>query len=212
MPHQGPGGDQQADLAIPATLPKPRPVSGRFLISELLLIFGRRRNWAGMAVLAAVTIILAVANYFSPETQSAGGADFFTAITSNGLFVALACLAVALRTASPLFLALAYTTAFLNTLNLVPVLGLDGAQATYALNRLQRILIVATCVFLYVILREWVYLAVAAGMAWRAFTGNAPEQPSTRGFVAFSLLLVALGAIMWAAPDTSRSAYGMYPH
>ncbi len=129
-----------------------------------------------------------------------------------GLFVALACLAVALRTGSPLFLALAYTTAFLNTLNLVPILGLDGAQATYALNRLQRVLIVATSLFLYVILREWVYLAVAAGMAWRAFRGSAPEQPSTRGMIAFSLLLVALGAIMWAAPDTSRAAYGMYPH
>ena len=95
-----------AELAIPATLPKPRPVSSRFLISELLLIFGRRRNWAGMAVLAAVPIILAVANYFSPETESGGGADFFSAITSNGLFVALAALTIEL----PLFLPLAVAT------------------------------------------------------------------------------------------------------
>ena len=129
-----------------------------------------------------------------------------------GLFVALTCLGLALRTGSPLFLALAYTTAFLNTLNLIPILGLDGAQATYALNRLQRVLIVATSLILYAILREWVYLAVAAGMTWRAFSGTAPEQPSTRGMIAFTLLLIALGAIMWAAPDTSRSAYGMYPH
>src|SRR5688572_30215146 len=95
-----------ADLAIPATLPKPRLVSGRFLISELLLIFGRRRNWAGMAVLAAVPIILAVANKFSPEGESAGGPDFFSAITSNGLFVALAALTIEL----PLFLPLAVAT------------------------------------------------------------------------------------------------------
>lgn len=129
-----------------------------------------------------------------------------------GLLVALACLALALRTASPLFLALAYTTAFLNAFNLVPVLGLDGAQATYALNRLQRALLVGTCIFLYAILREWVYLAVAAGMTWRVFSGAAPEQPSTRSMIAFTLLLVALGAVMWAAPDGSRSVYGMYPH
>ena len=129
-----------------------------------------------------------------------------------GLFVAVACLGVAFKTNSPLFLALAYTTAFLNTLNLVPVLGLDGAQATYALNRLQRVLITVACIFLYVILREWVYLGIAAGMAWRSFTGDAPEQPSSRGMIAYILLLIALGAIMWAAPDGSRGSYGMYPH
>ena len=129
-----------------------------------------------------------------------------------GLFVAIACLGVAYRTHSPLFLALAYTTAFLNTLNLIPVLGLDGAQATYTLNRLQRVLITVACIFLYVILREWVYLGIAAGMGWRSFTGLAPEQPSSRGMIFYMLLLIALGAIMWAAPDGSRGAYGMYPH
>jgi Zn-dependent protease/uncharacterized Zn finger protein (UPF0148 family) len=128
-----------------------------------------------------------------------------------GLFVACACLGIASRIASPLFLALAYSAAFLNLFNLVPVLGLDGAQATYSLNRLQRFLIVVTCVLLYALLREWVFLAIAAGMAWRAFTGVAPEQPSSRGMVVYTLLLFALGAILWAAPDATRSGYGMYP-
>ena len=64
-----------------------------------------------------------------------------------GLFVALAFLGIASRIDSPLFLALAYAAAFLNLFNLVPVLGLDGAQATYSLNRLQRFLIVLTCGF-----------------------------------------------------------------
>ena len=106
---------------------------------------------------------------------------------------------------------MAYAAAFLNLFNLVPILGLDGAQATYSLNRLQRFLITLACVLLYALLREWVYLGIAAGMAWRTFTGVAPEKPSSRGMIAFMLLLIALGAIMWAAPDASRSGYGMFP-
>ena len=128
-----------------------------------------------------------------------------------GLFVAIACLGLAWKTGNALFLALAYTTAFLNTLNLIPLLGLDGAQATYALNRLQRVLITATSILLFLFLREWVYLAIAAGMGWRTFTGVAPEEPSKRGMIVFTLLLFALAIVMWAAPDASRGPYGMHP-
>src|SRR5690242_16051727 len=89
----------------PATA-RPRPVSTRFLRSELWLIFGRRRNWAGLAVPAAVPVIIGVAVKLSPPRLGGGGdegPDFFSSITSNGLFVALAALTVEL----PLFLPLA---------------------------------------------------------------------------------------------------------
>jgi ABC-2 type transport system permease protein len=69
-------------------------VSTRFLRSELMLIFGRRRNWAGMAVLAAVPIIMAVAVRLSGDSGGGGGPDFFASITENGIFVALASLTV----------------------------------------------------------------------------------------------------------------------
>src|SRR3954454_123028 len=86
-------------------LPKPLRINGRFLRSELWLIFGRRRNWAGLAVLAAVPIIIAVAVKLSPPAGGGGGdgPSFFASITENGLFVALAALGVEL----PLFLPLA---------------------------------------------------------------------------------------------------------
>lgn len=80
-----------------------RRVSTRLLRSELMLIFGRRRNWAGLAVLAAVPIIVSIAVKISPPTGPAEGPDFFSGITSNGLFVALAALTLEL----PLFLPLA---------------------------------------------------------------------------------------------------------
>jgi Zn-dependent protease len=55
-----------------------------------------------------------------------------------GLMAALACYGIFLETHAPIFLVLVYVGAWINFLNLLPVLGLDGAQATFALSRLQR--------------------------------------------------------------------------
>jgi ABC-2 type transport system permease protein len=74
-------------------------VSPRFLLSELKIIFGRRRNLAGMAILAVVPMIIAIATRLSGAQSS----DFIRAITGNGLFVAFA----ALTAEMPLFLPLA---------------------------------------------------------------------------------------------------------
>jgi ABC-2 type transport system permease protein len=75
-------------------------VSTRFFRSELRLIFGRRRNWVGLATLAAVPIIIAVSTKLSDGDDPT---QFFNQITNNGLFVALAALMVEL----PLFLPIA---------------------------------------------------------------------------------------------------------
>ncbi len=80
------------DRPARAATTTPRLVSSRFLRSELLLIFGRRRNWAGLAVLAAVPVLLTVAVKLSGDTS--GGPDFLSAVTSNGVFVALAALSI----------------------------------------------------------------------------------------------------------------------
>lgn len=79
-----------------------RRASGRFLRSELRLVFGRRRNLVALAVLAAVPVIIAVAVELAAPS-GADGPPFVAAITSNGLFVALTALSVEL----PLFLPLA---------------------------------------------------------------------------------------------------------
>ena len=78
-----------------------RHISTRFLRSELRLIFGRRRNQAGLGILAVVPVIIAIAVKVS--TPRAGrGPDFFASITSNGLFVALAALTVEMGLFLPL--------------------------------------------------------------------------------------------------------------
>jgi Zn-dependent protease len=106
------------------------------------------------------------------------------------------------ETSSSVWAALAYTGAWLNLINLVPVLGLDGAQATHALNRVQRGLILAATLICYAVLHEGVFLFIAAGMVWRLFTGEAPEKPSTPTMVRFMLLLFLLGTLMWIVPET----------
>src|SRR4051812_24054928 len=82
-----------------------RGVSTRFLRSELRLILGRRRNLAGLAVLAAVPMLIAIAVKVASSGHEQGGPDFFGSITDNGLFVALAALTLELGLFLPLAVA-----------------------------------------------------------------------------------------------------------
>jgi ABC-2 type transport system permease protein len=72
----------------------------RFLRSELLMVFRRRRNLAILVVLGMVPILIAVAVKLSDHRER--GDSIFGGITDNGLFAALAALLVVI----PLFLPL----------------------------------------------------------------------------------------------------------
>ncbi|KQQ11239.1 ABC transporter permease [Rathayibacter sp. Leaf296] len=72
---------------------------GALLLSELALLFRRRRTWALLAALAAIPVLLAVAVRLSGE---GGGPSFVGAIGGNGLFTGFAAITVAV----PLFLPL----------------------------------------------------------------------------------------------------------
>ena len=104
----------EADVVVSDSAPRARRVGatlpGRFLRSELAIVFGRRRNLALLGVLTAIPVLLAVAIKVSSSDGDGGGGGgpgFFEAITSNGLFVAFAALAATL----PLFLPLAVAAA-----------------------------------------------------------------------------------------------------
>lgn len=80
----------------------------RFFLSELRLIGRRRRNQAGLAALAAVPIVIAVAmRVANPSTPDGGegGPEFLSSVTGNGFFVALAALAVELQLLLPIAIA-----------------------------------------------------------------------------------------------------------
>jgi ABC-2 type transport system permease protein len=86
-----------------------RRVSTRFLRSELRLIGVRRRNQVGLAALAVVPVILAVALKVSAPDRAGdrgGGPDFLAQVTGNGFFVALAALSVELTLFLPIAVAM----------------------------------------------------------------------------------------------------------
>ena len=76
------------------------PARGRFLRSELALVFRRRRNLVMLAILGVVPVLIAVA--VKSSDRSGNGGSIFGGITDNGLFAALAGFLVT----SPLFLPL----------------------------------------------------------------------------------------------------------
>jgi ABC-2 type transport system permease protein len=78
-----------------------RRLSTRLLRSELRIIAGRRRNQAGLVVLAAVPVVMAIAVKMSTP-RDGEGPDFLSSITSNGLFVPLAALSVEMGMFLPL--------------------------------------------------------------------------------------------------------------
>jgi ABC-2 type transport system permease protein len=91
-----------AELSVtPASYTAPM-IGGRQLLSELRLIFGRRRNLAMLVLLAAIPVFIGIAVKVSTP-RPGEGPPFVSELTNNGLFLAFTALAVCL----PVFLPLA---------------------------------------------------------------------------------------------------------
>src|SRR6266511_2737708 len=193
-----------------------RRFSTRFLRSELWLIFGRRRNWAGLAVLSSVPVIVATAVKISPPRGGGRGEgpDFFSSITSNGLFVALGTLRylLAVPVQRTRMLAVKYAALVVFTfaatflvaavgvgLGLVlfgggPVTLLSGTQVSFGAGVLRLLLVVG-------------YLAacLCALSAIGLFVSTLTEQPigATIAVVTFSIgsfILDAIPQLGWLHP------------
>ena len=104
--------------ADPWSMPRPRRAgaaprraqgtvgaSWRLLRSEMRLILGRRRNRAGILVLAALPVLLSIALRASEPSSEGDGPDLISAATSNGVFVALTALTVEMALFLPLAVA-----------------------------------------------------------------------------------------------------------
>ncbi|WP_372698553.1 ABC transporter permease [Arthrobacter sp. JSM 101049] len=72
------------------------------LVSELALVFRRRRTWAMLAALGAVPVLVAVAVRLTAGPPSGRGPAFLDRVAGNGLFVAI----VGMFLCIPLFLPL----------------------------------------------------------------------------------------------------------
>ncbi len=142
----------------------------------------------------------AYVRWYAMGTPLDGLASIALAGPLFGLGAALFCLGLFAWTHQQVYVALAHTGAFINLLNLIPVLGLDGAQATYALTKLQRGLLLTSAIALFAVMHEGIFLFLAAGMAWRMFTKDEPAEASNRTMVYYLLLLFVLGAFLRIVP------------
>jgi Zn-dependent protease len=118
-----------------------------------------------------------------------------------GFLAALACAAFWWQTGNSYWLVLARVGAALNLLNLIPVWMLDGGQAAQALGKTERISLLIACIGLGLLLRQILFVPLAAGAAYRAFfAADLPSHPSRFITVYFIAVLTALGAILRLLP------------
>ena len=123
-----------------------------------------------------------------------------------GFFVAVACAALGLQTGNPLWAALARVGAVLNLLNLIPLWILDGGQAVLALSKLERAVLLAACLLLWLVLGENIFLLVALAAAYQVFfAGNLPPHSNRAITVYYIAMLTALGVIIRMMPATGLS-------
>jgi ABC-2 type transport system permease protein len=99
-----PGAVTEPGDRLPGSAGRGRRVSGwALMVSELTVLFRRRRTWAMLLALAAVPVLIAVAVRLSTSPVAPGrGPPFLDRVTQNGLFVGVTALVVSI----PLFLPL----------------------------------------------------------------------------------------------------------
>src|SRR5690349_9997559 len=117
-----------------------------------------------------------------------------------GFLSAAGCLVIFSRTSDPFWAALARAGAWLNVVNLIPVWSLDGGQAASALSKIERLILLTSCLALWLVFRENIFFLVALGAAWRLFTKDLPDHSSPRITTYFILVLMFLGFVMYKSP------------
>ena len=117
-----------------------------------------------------------------------------------GLLASVGCLLVWWKTGDPLWAALTRAGAWLNLMNLIPIWILDGGQATNALDRLGRWVLLAAAVVFAAFFQEGAFLLIAGGAAWRLFTKDLPALPSYRTTAFYVAVMGFLGIVLRLVP------------
>jgi ABC-2 type transport system permease protein len=194
-----------AEVLVAANPPRVR-VSTRFLRSELKIIFGRRRNIAGMGVLAAVPVIVAVATYVSSPSRS-GGPDFIIAIAGNGLFVAFGALALEL----PLFLPLAVSAISGDSVAGEANLGTLRYLLAIPAGRTRLLVIKYAAIVIFALAATFLVALVGSIMGLALFGGGDMTLLSgTQTSLADSLWRLVLSSLYLAVQFSALGAIGLF--
>ena len=194
-----------AEVVLVGNPPRAR-VSTRFLRSELKIIFGRRRNIAGLGVLAVVPVILAISVRLS-SPNGEGGVDIISGITGNGLFVAFAALALEL----PLFLPLAVSA--ISGDSVAGEANLDTLRYLLAVpaGRTRLLLIKYTAIVIFALVATLIVALVGTIMGLALFGGGDMTLLSgTQTSMADGVWRLLLSSFYLAAQFSALGAIGLF--
>ena len=121
-----------------------------------------------------------------------------------GFFSGLIAYGIFLSTHQGVWLAVAQFAGWLNLINLVPVSIFDGGAAMNALGRQHRLAILAICVALAFVLREWAFGFVAIGTGYRLWKRDFPAEPRQAMAYMFAALVVLNGFLSWFCLNQAR--------
>jgi ABC-2 type transport system permease protein len=179
--------------------------STRFLRSELKIIFGRRRNIAGLGVLAAFPVILAVSVRLSPG--GGGDPNFIGSITGNGLFVAFAALALEL----PLFLPLAVSAISGDSVAGEANLGTLRYLLAVPAGRTRLLVIKYTAIVIFALIATLIVALIGTIMGLALFGGGDMTLLSgTQTSMADGVWRLFLGSLYLAAQFSALGAIGLF--
>jgi ABC-2 type transport system permease protein len=194
-----------AEVLLVGNPPRAR-VSTRFLRSELKIIFGRRRNIAGLGVLAVVPVILAISVRLSSPSGD-GGVDIISGITGNGLFVAFAALALEL----PLFLPLAVSAISGDSVAGEANLGTLRYLLAIPAGRTRLLMIKYTAIVIFALVATLIVALVGTIMGLALFGGgNMTLLSGTETSMADGVWRLLLSAFYLTAQFSALGAIGLF--
>lgn len=197
-----------ADAPVPDVVRAPRSaVSPRFFLSELRLMLGRRRNLAGLVVLAAVPVLIAISVKSTLSQPGQDAPDFFRSITDNGLFVALAALTIEVG----LFLPLAVSVVAGDSVAGEANLGTLRYLLTVPVTRLRLLVVKYAGIVVGAFVATFVVAGVGTVMGLVLFGGGSMTLLSgTQISFTAGLLRVALAATYLAIGLAALGAVGLF--
>lgn len=125
-----------------------------------------------------------------------------------GLISGLLAYGLYVETGHGVWLAVAQIAGWLNLLNLIPVFIFDGAPAMSALGAQARWAVLLVSVVLFFTLKEFLFLLVAAGVAYRLWRRDFPAQSNQSIAYFFISMVVGNGFLSWYALSQAKLAFG----
>jgi Zn-dependent protease len=113
-----------------------------------------------------------------------------------GLGSAIAAWLAAIATGLPIWYAIAYTAAWLNLFNLLPIWQLDGGRGFRALSRKQRAIAGGVAVAMWAVTHQTILLFIGLGAAYRLFSRDYPAEDDDMVLMQYAGLIVLLSMLM----------------